>query len=145
MLKNFITRRLVSVAPGTKITDVARLMSENDVGAVLVQDQGAPVGIVTDRDIVLHCLKNGQFEDEGVDRFLKRTEKLATVRDTDGVYDCIRKMRESKVRRIPVIDDSGKAVAIISFGDLLLLLSRELGELAEVASPEVPAKKSIAA
>jgi CBS domain-containing protein len=53
------------------------------------------------------------------------------VKETDGIYDCIQKMRESGVRRMPVVDHEGKAVGVVSFGDLLAVLSEEFAALTE--------------
>ncbi|HAR41626.1 MAG TPA: CBS domain-containing protein, partial [Bdellovibrionales bacterium] len=57
------------------------------------------------------------------------SEAPVTCRETDGVYDCIQKMKQAKVRRIPVVNGSEEVVGILSFGDLLSMLSREFSEL----------------
>ena len=133
MLRNLITRRPVSVGPDVKISEVARLMEKENVGSVLVLADGRPVGILTDRDIVLRCLaKNINVTTCPVKDAMTKT--LATCRDTDGVFDCIRKMRDERIRRMPVVDADGKAVGLLSFGDILSMLSREVAELTKTTT-----------
>jgi CBS domain-containing protein len=133
MLKNILNNiELITCQPDAKISDVAKMMADHNVGAVLVLDEDSdkPRGILTDRDIVVRCLaKNLDINDTTVENVL--SESLATVKETDGIYDCIQKMRESGVRRMPVVDHEGKAVGVVSFGDLLAVLSEEFAALTE--------------
>lgn len=134
MLKEIVSRNLVATEPDAKITEVARLMADRGVGAVLVlSDDGKPRGIITDRDIVLRCVADHlDVEDTTVENVI--SESVHTVLDTDGLYDVIHKMREARVRRIPVVDKDGKAVGLISFGDIVSILAKELSELGEAAT-----------
>lgn len=137
MLKDILSKQqsLVTCAPDARVADIAKIMAEKDVGSVLVlSDDNKPRGLLTDRDIVLRCIaQNIDVTDCTVENIM--TESLATCNDTDGLFDCIQKMRENRVRRIPVVDQSGKAVGIISFGDLIAVLSKELVALSETTTP----------
>jgi CBS domain-containing protein len=135
MLRDIIDRNLVTVRPDAKVTEAAERMAEENVGCVLVlADDGKPRGILTDRDIVVRCLaKNVDVNDCTVENVL--TESLETVNEHDGFFDCIKKMNEAEERRIPVVDNSGKAIAIISFGDILAVLGKELHALTAVTRP----------
>jgi CBS domain-containing protein len=62
-----------------------------------------------------------------------------TIRDDEGVYNATQKMMELAVRRLPVVDDIGRLVGIVSLDDLLALLSRELRNIAEGVRAEVAA------
>jgi CBS domain containing-hemolysin-like protein len=57
------------------------------------------------------------------------------VKDTDGLFDCIKKMHNSHVRRMPVVDEQGKACGLVSFGDILAILSKELVTVTEADTP----------
>jgi CBS domain-containing protein len=128
MLRDIINREVVSVDPDTKIDHVAKLMKEKDVGAVLVLSDGKPRGIITDRDIVLRCVaENLDSSDCSVESLV--TDSVEVCKDSDGLYDCIEKMSASQVRRIPVVDQNGQVIGIVSFGDVLSVLSKELSEL----------------
>jgi CBS domain-containing protein len=110
-------------------------MAEKNVGAILVISEGKPLGIITDRDIVVRCVaENLDCDDTTVENVL--TESIHVAKDTDGLFEVIRKMRTARVRRIPVVDGNGSAIGIISFGDIVGLLSRELVEVSIGATPE---------
>lgn len=134
----YIKRELVSVTPDQSIQDVADLMKEKDVGAVLVCDEdGRPEGIITDRDIVLRCVSEGaECEETTAEEVM--TEAVDTVDAESGLMDIIRCMKENEVRRVPIVDEEGKAVGLVSFGDVLELLVMELKDLAVPASPDDP-------
>jgi hypothetical protein len=111
-------------------------MAHHDVGCVLVVEDQKLKGLITDRDIVMRCLaKNLSPTECRVSSVM--TETPATVRDTDGIFDCIETMRGAQVRRIPVVDRSGDLVGIVSFGDILAVLSKELAELTRGTVPQV--------
>ena len=61
--------------------------------------------------------------------------ELDTVLETAGLYDCIKVMQHAQVHRMPVVDAHGKAVGIVSFGDLLAILSKELATLTSTVIP----------
>lgn len=134
MLRDILNRRLVTVSPDAKVIEAARLMEEANVGSVLVLDNDKPRGILTDRDIVVRCIaQNVDVTDCTVENIL--SESLVVCHETDGIFDCIRRMREAKVRRMPVLNDQGKVVGIVSFGDLMAMLGREMGELTQGTTP----------
>ncbi len=121
-------QELVTCEPDARVADVARLMADRNVGAVMVLTNDRPRGIITDRDITIRCVgRNLDVNDTTVEQVM--TEALDTVVETDGLYDCIKKMQEARVHRMPVVDQDNRAVGIISFGDLLAILSKELAVL----------------
>jgi CBS domain-containing protein len=136
MLKDILNRKLVTTEPLAKVSEVARIMADQDVGCVLVVESGKLRGLITDRDIVTRCIaKNIDVDDCLVENVM--TESLATVRETDGIFDCIETMRGARVRRIPVVDFSGTLVGIVSFGDILAVLSKEFAEVTRSTVPQV--------
>lgn len=134
MLREIIQPDVVCVEPDARVTDVARLMSERDVGSVLVLTNDRPRGIITDRDLVVRCLaENLDPGDTTIENIM--TESVESCFETDGIFDCIEKMRKTRVRRMPVVDEQGKAVGIVSFGDILAILTKELHALIETTTP----------
>jgi CBS domain-containing protein len=136
MLKDIVNRKLVTTEPSAKISEVAQQMAHFDVGCVLVVENKKIKGLITDRDIVLRCIAKDVSLTDCVASSIM-TETPATVRDTDGIFDCIETMRGAKVRRIPVVDRAGDVVGIVSFGDILAVLSKELAELTKGTVPQV--------
>jgi CBS domain-containing protein len=143
MLKDIINRNLLAIEPDAKVSDAAKLMASEDVGCVLILDNGKPRGMITDRDIVVRCLaKNIDVDDCTVENVM--TESLETVKDTDGIFDCIEMMKGAGVRRVPVVDERGMAIGLVSFGDLLAVLSKELSELTSETTPASEFQQKIA-
>lgn len=128
MLKEICNRELVTVEPDTRVSECAKVMAERHVGTVLVLSNGRPRGIITDRDIVVRCVaSHTDVDDTTVENIMSESLEVASI--TDGIFDCIRRMHRAQVRRIPVVDENGKAVGIISFDDMLSVLSKEFAEL----------------
>jgi CBS domain-containing protein len=143
MLKELIASQLKNhpccVSEDASVRDVARLMKQHDVGCVLVtrgspgspgKAAGIPIGIITDRDLATRCLADSLSADHAKAREVM-TPNPRTISEDAGLYDCIRAMNDTGVRRIPVVDARGNALGIISFGDVLRLLSREFTTLTE--------------
>jgi len=132
-------REVLVATPETTITEAARLMRQYHVGnlVVVTGEDGSrvPTGIVTDRDIVLSVIATGldpsifTIGDLVID-------KLVTVREDVGVFECIQKMRTKGVRRMPVVDAQEKLVGITSVDDLVQLLGQELADLGRLISRE---------
>jgi CBS domain-containing protein len=90
-------------------------MDKEDIGNVLVVENGELQGIVTDRDIVVRVIAKGNGPDASVREAC--TTDLEALSPDDSVEDAIQKMEQGNVRRLPVVED-GKPVGIISLGDL---------------------------
>lgn len=144
MLKDIVDRRLVSISPDSKVAEAAQLMANEDVGCVVVLENNKPRGLLTDRDVVVRCIaKNVDVDDCTVENVM--TESLSTVKESDGIFDCIEKMQTAGVRRMPVVNEQGEAVGIISFGDILALLGKEFYQLTLGTTPAAETEEKIAA
>ncbi|MCC6069491.1 CBS domain-containing protein [Massilia sp. GCM10020059] len=113
----------------TAVTDVAGLMRKHHVGDVIVtEDQGGkkvPVGIVTDRDIVIETIAL-QVDVAAFTAGDLMSMPLATVPDEAGIVETLRMMRSHKVRRLPVVTSTGALFGIVTADDLINLLAMEL-------------------
>lgn len=131
-------KQVVSAAPTETVAAICRLMEQHNVGAVVVVEQHKPVGIVTDRDI---CLKLGAHGVSPQTRVGDVMHQPVTVVNRDeGVFDTTQSMREAGVRRLPVVDDDGWLVGLVTLDDLLRLLVRELSNVVEGISQEMEIK-----
>lgn len=132
-------REVVIVQRETTALEASRLMRQHHVGDLVVVDEvdgkRLPVGIVTDRDIVLEIvameldaavLTVGDFMEP----------KLTTIGENEGVYEAIRFMRAKAVRRLPVVNRDGSLAGIVTLDDLLELLAEEMSELTKLVSRE---------
>ena len=109
---------------------VAQTMATQDIGSLVVAEEGTVVGIVTDRDLVVRGLAEGIGLDAPVGQLA--TDELVTVGPDDDVADVVRIMREQAVRRVPVVE-GGRAVGVLSIGDLAAELdpSSALADISE--------------
>jgi len=112
---DIMTPAPVGVYYSETISETARIMRDTQVGAVLVVDDGALSGVVTDRDLVVRGLAEGEGPDSPVGP-LCSGDLVGVPADAD-VAQAEQLMREHAVRRLPVVDD-GQVVGIVSIGDL---------------------------
>lgn len=110
--------RIVSAAPADTVAAIAQLLTEHRIGAVLViEEDGRPVGILSERDIVRAIAR------DGVDALPRpasdlMTRELITGRPTDTVADLMAVMTDRRIRHIPILED-GRIVGVISIGDVV--------------------------
>lgn len=133
-------RDVVVATKDTTVLEAALLMRRHHVGNLVVVDEGAdgrkiPVGIVTDRDIVVSVVAPTLSAAVYTVGDLA-TRDLVTVKEDQGVFEAIQQMRMSGVRRMPVVDRAGGLVGMIAVDDFVQLLSEEMSELAKLISRE---------
>ncbi len=129
----------------TPISEIARMMAEQDCGAIPVvesKDAPKPVGIITDRDIVVRLVSEGKNPLESVARDAM-TNGVATVSPGMSLEVAANVMEQNQVRRVPVVDDNGSVIGIVSQADIALNapdqtaeLLREVSEDEDLASGE---------
>jgi len=124
-----------TAAPNDSLESVARTMAQHNVGAVVVVENRAPVGIVTDRDLALALASGEAALHTPVVRVM--TSPVETIVQGDGVFQATQIMSERSIRRLAVVDDEGELVGIVTLDDLLRLLSREMANLAGAIEPEM--------
>jgi len=127
---------VVTIESGSSVREAARLMREHHVGdLVVVDDHGAgphPIGIITDRDIVIGLVAPEVIDLEGlrVDEVI--TRDLVTIDEMDTLAEAAVVMRENGIRRLPVVDADGTLRGILTLDDILAVLVETLGELVDV-------------
>jgi len=116
-VSDIMVRDVVTAKKDEKIKDVALKMYEKKVGSVVVVDEeGKPVGIITERDMVYVCAR-GLSPDTPA--WMVMTENPITISENALVTEAMEKMRQLDIRHLPVVDSTGKLVGIISFRDVL--------------------------
>lgn len=132
-------REVVITEKSTVVTEAARLMRTHHVGDLVVVEEREgrriPVGIVTDRDIVVEVVAAG-VNPEALKVGDIMGPEVATVRESEGIYEALRYMRDRGVRRMPVVGADGALVGILTLDDLLELLAEEMMELAKLVLHE---------
>lgn len=127
--------RLVILKPNSPILEAARAIEQNRIGAVVVQDRGRVVGIVTDRDLAVRAL--GRALDPDTTPIAEvMTESPATLSPVDSVADAVRLMQERNVRRIPLVENE-RVVGMVTLDDLLLDEAASLESLAAILQAQL--------
>lgn len=136
-VKSIVRERVVSASPDTSLTELAQFMEQESVGSVVIVEDDRPQGIVTDRDITIEAVAREE-DPTTVTAADVMSEDPVTVDKDSGIFDVIRAMNESNVRRIPATDADGHLAGIVTFDDFVVLLGRELKLLSDVVEEEIP-------
>ncbi len=131
-LRDFATVSLAVAEPETTALVAAQLMRKHHVGALIVVDaleKSRPVGIVTDRDLVLALMAEGLDPEIFTVGDIMSVELVLASPDMDAM-DAVQLMRSNRLRRLVIADDAGRLVGIVTLEDILELLTRELADLA---------------
>ncbi len=118
------------------IRDAATIMRDEDTGAVPVVEEGRVVGMITDRDIVIRAIADGDY-DATIDDIV--TDDVVTCTPDMSTADAAQLMSEHQIRRLPVVDADLNLVGILSIGDLAVKEGRDrrIGETLEQISEGV--------
>jgi CBS domain-containing protein len=139
-LKGFFKPDVITVSPDQLVTEAAAVMRDYNVGdVVVVKEQGAskiPVGLLTDRDITVGCVAaaSDRINDLSVEEVM--TPKPVCAQESWGIYELVQAMRSNGVSRMPVVDQTGCLIGIISAKNILALLNDELSEIVEIADKQ---------
>ncbi|HVC19528.1 MAG TPA: CBS domain-containing protein [Vicinamibacterales bacterium] len=133
-------RRVVVTRPGESVAAAAREMRDLNVGDLVVtrdlEGQRVPIGIVTDRDIVVKAAAGpaGSIDMLTVSDIMTGTPVLA--REHESLFDVLKRMRSHGIRRLPVVNAAGGLEGIFTLDDALDLLAEELSDLVALIARE---------
>jgi len=119
------SRQAWTCQPQTDLIRVGQMMREGDFGiAPVVDEKGRVVGVITDRDICLAvAARKGNLRDVTVRDVA--TTRVHSCRPEDDLVDALKVMKENRVRRLPVIDDTGTLRGVLSLDDVALVAGRD--------------------
>ena len=117
--------KVAVITPEKSIRESARQMRVEHVGSLVVVDQdGKPIGMLTDRDITIEGVARGVDVDQTTVRDLM-TAPVVTATESEGMVTALARMREFGIRRLPIIDSERKLVGVVTNSNLI----KELSEL----------------
>ena len=132
LLKDVCTADVVCCGPQTTVLQAATLMRHRHVGDLVVVDdpenEGIPLGVVTDRDIVVQVLGNGLNAADVTVGSLMRTP-VVIAHESEDTTQVIERMHAHGVRRLPVVAHEGEVVGMITLNDLLRLFVADANAL----------------
>lgn len=121
--------------------EAARRMRDKKVGCIVAVREGRPVGMLTDRDLVLRVVAE-RLDPAEVLLSSVVTYEAATLSRSDGFETAVRTMRNHGVRRLPIVDEDGRITGIVTADDLIGLLGSELAALGEAIEGNVDGSES---
>jgi CBS domain-containing protein len=132
-LKTICNREVIIAGKNDTIPEAARLMRDYHAGDVIIVEERDglrfPVGIVTDRDLVIELIaKEVDINSVTVGDIMCRD--IISAKEDDDVDDTIKLMHQKGIRRLPVVDNAGALVGIITLDDLIDLIAEQLKDLA---------------
>ncbi len=138
-ISEFCNRNVISIQRSEPALGAAKLMRQHHVGSVIVVDDRngvqVPVGIVTDRDLVIEIVAT-ELDIAVITVGDIMVPELFTVKESTDVLEAIQFMRSKTIRRLPIVDEEGGLVGVLTLDDVLELLSEELLNLAKLVRYE---------
>jgi len=122
LVKDIMTKAIISVEPGTTVFQVAKMMEQGGIGAVLVKKDGTTSGIITDRDFAIKIATQKLPLETSVDKVT--SYPLQTINSSETILDAADQMSSEKIRKLAVVED-GKIVGIITSTDLVNQLAKK--------------------
>lgn len=123
-LTDVMSTQIVSIAPETAIGDAARRMIEAETGAAMVLADGDTlVGVITERDL-LRCVSDGV--DRGTPVSDRMTRHVLTASPGTELAEAMALMVDGHFRHLPVVNDDGRVVGVVSMRDLMAYTSLRL-------------------
>jgi CBS domain-containing protein len=133
-LESLATKIIVTATPDTTAARAAQLMRTHHVGSLIVvdpaADNGKPVGIVTDRDLVLAVMAEAMDASLFTVGDIMSTDLVTAPAGTD-LLEATHTLRRHRVRRLIVLDDAGRVIGLAALEDLLEALALELSDLVQ--------------
>jgi CBS domain-containing protein len=124
-VKNSMHKGAHWVSPDTPVAALAKMMLEQDIGAIPIGENDRLIGMVTDRDIALRAVADGK----DISRLTARNVMTAGIvwcRDSDDISQALQIMGSKQIRRLPVIDKNKRLVGMLSLGDLAHTASQRI-------------------
>lgn len=134
-LKDVALADVATVGPEDTLQRCAELMRKQHVGSLVVVEDEKPVGVITDRDIVIEAVAVA-LDPATLTAGDVMSEPVTTVGMDDDVFDALAKMRGQGVRRLPVVAADGHLQGIVAVDNLLEVVSQQLDGIVELVKAE---------
>ena len=114
-----MTTPLISVNPATTILQIAKMMEQGEIGAIIVKENGNPIGIITDRDFAIKIAVNNLSFDTPVEKIM--SSPLVTINHDESISSAAKIMNSKKIRKLAV-SENDKIIGIITSTDIVDLI-----------------------
>jgi len=132
-LHKFCQRLVVTVTQERSIMEACRLLEENNVGCMVVEDNGRICGILTDRDIALKVTGKGKDPEQTKVHEIMTADPVCISVDK-SLHDLTSLMHSHHVRRVPIVDGFDEVIGIVTLDDLIALIGDEMSDIGGTVS-----------
>jgi predicted transcriptional regulator len=142
-ISDLCSKNVVCVERNASLQYAAQLMKNHHVGGIVVVESSGkhkPIGILTDRDIVLHVVAESRSLSTRVEEIMSKG--VIQVKKDDGIASVVERMEREGVRRLVVVDDSGNACGVVSSDDVLQLVAKEMNGLGRLVERQLQNEKT---
>lgn len=129
-----MTTDVVKVEPDTKISDVVERMKDEEVGSAVVVEDDSPISVVTDRKIALSVAEVSDIQDKSVQEIM--SGDIIKGEESMTVMEALQQMSSESIRRLPIVDDEGSLVGIVTLDDIFVLISSELEQASDIVESQ---------
>ena len=127
------------IGPDESVATAADRMRQRTVGSLIVVDgRKHPLGIVTDRDLVIRALADARDADSTPVSEVMTPDIVVATGDT-SINSALRLMRDGPFRRLPIVNQDGVLIGLVTIDDMLIRIGREFGEIGSLIELETPA------
>lgn len=138
--REVLVDRVLTASPEESALCAAQRMRDEHVGDLIVVEDGRPVGIVTDRDLVVRVLA-AEREPGSLPVREVMTRAPVTVTEDRDVFDVLEAMRRAGARRMPVVDPAGALIGVVALDDIVAWLAEQMSVLGGLFGDEVRAER----
>lgn len=124
-IENIMTKTIIAKDLNTPIWEVSRIMDEYNIGFIPISNNNKIVGVITDRDICIHCCKENSNLQKPINDFI--TKEIITIDKNENVAETLRILSKYKIKRL-LVTDNNQVIGVLSLSDIINHYS-ELSEL----------------
>jgi len=117
IVEKVMNKHVITAEPETTLLEAAQIMADNHIGCIVVVKERKPVGMLTERDILVAIASEANVKKTKVEAVM--THYLITIGPKRPLSKAIEMMADNKIKKLPVVDDKGKLVGIITASDIM--------------------------
>ena len=122
-------RHVETITAKITVTECAKTMRQRHVGSlVVIDEEGMPIGMITDRDITIEVIATGRQPDQCLVEEIM-SQPVVTASEEENIVDALARMREFGIRRLPIVDKEGKISGVVTNSNLTEVLAMMLDSL----------------
>ena len=136
-IEEIVQTDVVTADPDTGINEVLSMMAEEDVGSVVVVEDGTPIGVLTDRKIALALADGGEIEQIQAEDLVQDQDPVTASTDMT-LLEALQQLNDENIRRLPVVNEDGELEGILTLDDVLVLFGNALNRATGVIEAQSP-------